>query len=248
MIIEPFILNVEEMNVYGLKKLPYEKNNKLVVMFHGFTGNHIETNRLFPDLERRLLAENIGTLRFDYRYHGDSDGDFEDFTLSSALKDAEHVMEYLYSDTRINSERIGVVGLSLGGAVAIYTSSRYNIKTLVLWSAVGKGWLNDKLKMVEEAKDKDFIYWGAYRLKKEGMKDIANFDIGKYIPKIKATTLIIHSKDDVTVKPSDAEYTYRLLNSKKKIILMEKGGHAFFDYKTKERVLDETVKWLNMYL
>ena len=248
MIIEPIILEVEKMNVYGIKKLPFNKNNSLVVMFHGFTGNHIEANRLFADLEKKILEEGIGTLRFDYRYHGDSDGYFEDFSLSAALIDAEHIMEHVLSDNRINHEKIGVIGLSLGGAVAIYISSRYDISTLVLWSAVSKNWFRKKLEIVNSVKDEYIHLYGAYRIKREKMLDIATFNIDEYLPRIKAPTLIIHARDDQAVTIDDPKYTYSKLTSKKKILWLDEGGHTFSHYDVKKYVIEKTTEWFKKYL
>ena len=57
----------------------------VVLLLHGFTGQHIEQDRLFVQAARALAAAGFAALRFDFYGSGDSDGDFEEFTVESEL-------------------------------------------------------------------------------------------------------------------------------------------------------------------
>jgi len=50
--------------------------NECLVMFHGFTGNKMETSRMFLSIDQMLEKEDISSLRFDWFGHGESDLDF----------------------------------------------------------------------------------------------------------------------------------------------------------------------------
>ncbi|MBX9726257.1 MAG: alpha/beta hydrolase [Rickettsiales bacterium] len=58
-------------------------------------------------------AQNVPFTRFDYFAHGQSDGDFMDFTIGTAMADALEVMD------STNSESIILVGSSMGSWVAL---------------------------------------------------------------------------------------------------------------------------------
>ena len=144
---------------------PPEKKAPIIVMFHGFTGHKIENRRLFVTLARRLCNEGFIVVRFDYRGHGESPFEFEDFKLKWALEDAEHVLEHILKDYKSfgDAERIGVVGLSLGGAVSAHIASKYGnrVKALVLLSpAINLNEIFSKFRKYEG----EYVYFGPFRI------------------------------------------------------------------------------------
>jgi len=97
-----------------------------VMLLHGFTGQHIESDRLFVQVARALADAGFAALRFDFYGSGDSDGDFEEFTLDTELADACAGFDWLSTQSGIDPNRIGVVGLSLGGAIAALLASTWS--------------------------------------------------------------------------------------------------------------------------
>ncbi|QGA55338.1 hypothetical protein GFS03_12535 [Sulfolobus sp. E5-1-F] len=78
---------------YILNRPSSIKESPLLIMFHGFTRNHIEAGRLFTDLVINLCNAGITTHRFDYRGHGDSYGFFDEaFSIKNALTDSEYIV------------------------------------------------------------------------------------------------------------------------------------------------------------
>src|SRR5690606_36670830 len=108
-----------------------------VILLHGLTGQHIESHRLFVQVARALADARFAALRFDFYGSGDSDGDYEEFTLDTELADACAGFDWLSTQSGIDPNRIGVVGLSLGGAIAALLAGQGpRVKTTVLWNAV----------------------------------------------------------------------------------------------------------------
>lgn len=107
-----------------------------VVLFHGFTGTKVEPHRIFVKAAEALAREGIAALRFDFRGSGDSEGDFEDMTLQGEISDARASLDYLSGIPGIDDDNIGILGLSMGGAVAASVSDDPRVKSVVLWSAV----------------------------------------------------------------------------------------------------------------
>lgn len=112
------------------------RNRSLVIFAHGFTGLKSETGRLFVVTARALAARGIDALRFDFMGSGDSSGDFTAMTPNTEIADLHAVIAWA---RRRGYRRIGVLGLSLGGAVSICTVAGRpagEIAALCTWSSV----------------------------------------------------------------------------------------------------------------
>ena len=95
------------------------RNGAAVAVMHG-TGS----NRLGAADHARLLARHgYGVLLFDSHGHGDSDG--RSTSLPSRMQpDADAALGYLQQRPDVRAGRIGVIGLSLGGEVAVHAAAR----------------------------------------------------------------------------------------------------------------------------
>jgi pimeloyl-ACP methyl ester carboxylesterase len=96
------------------------RNGAAVAVLHG-TGS----NRLGVADHARLLARHgYGVLIFDLEGHGESDG--RSTSLPSHLQpDADAALAYLRARPDVHGGRIGIVGVSLGGEVAIDAAARH---------------------------------------------------------------------------------------------------------------------------
>jgi len=110
-----------------------------VVLFHGFTGHKIEAHRLFVEASRSLEEAGMVSLRFDFRGSGESQGDFKDVTPSDEISDGLRALEALAEEPQVDADRIGVLGLSLGGYVSACVAGQSGrVKSVALWSAVAR--------------------------------------------------------------------------------------------------------------
>jgi pimeloyl-ACP methyl ester carboxylesterase len=82
------------------------------------------SNRLGVADHARLLARHgYGVLIFDLHGHGESDG--RSTSLPSRFQqDAEAALAYLRQRPDVRADRIGIVGVSLGGEVAVHAAAR----------------------------------------------------------------------------------------------------------------------------
>lgn len=104
-----------------------------VIICHGFGGNC--EDGFIGDLGRRLPAQGIATIRFDFNGHGRSEGRFSDMTVPNEIEDAKSVYRYLSSLPYVDTDRIGILGHSQGGVVAAMTAGQLGherIKAAVL--------------------------------------------------------------------------------------------------------------------
>ena len=89
-----------------------------VVLFHGFTGNRMESHWMFVKCSRALAQAGVASLRFDFYGSGESDGEFRQMTLRGEIADGRAAVAFLRTQKGIDPKRVGLQGLSLGGAVA----------------------------------------------------------------------------------------------------------------------------------
>ena len=100
--------------------IPVKDNQPVptIVLIHGW-GRNVE--RMMPYI-RQLHASGYNLLAFDSRNHGSSDPDH----YSSMLKFAEDIIcavDFVQKQPEADSQRIGLLGLSIGGAASIYAAA-----------------------------------------------------------------------------------------------------------------------------
>lgn len=140
---ETVTFTVDDMNVVGTLNLPDGvENPPVILLLHGFSGSRDELE--IPAVEEgiyeraaRLWAEQgIASLRIDYRFNGDSDGDFADSALDAHVKDGLGALDYLADTGRIDPSRMALVGWSMGGAVGATVAARteHDLDAVALWA------------------------------------------------------------------------------------------------------------------
>lgn len=88
------------------------------LVLHGFGGNSASQNTLQPT---RVLGEyGYVTLRFDMRGCGKSEGEFGRIICLDQVEDLGNAVDFLAKHPNVDPDRIGVIGSSFGGAVAVY--------------------------------------------------------------------------------------------------------------------------------
>ncbi|MGA2816232.1 MAG: alpha/beta fold hydrolase [Xanthobacteraceae bacterium] len=88
------------------------------LVLHGFGGNSDSAGVLQPT---RVLSEfGYITLRFDMRGCGKSEGEFGRVICLEQVEDLGNALAFLAKHPAVDPDRIGVIGSSFGGAVAVY--------------------------------------------------------------------------------------------------------------------------------
>lgn len=90
-----------------------------VVLCHGF---HTGRREMLP-LALALRERGHSVLMFDFRGHGESEGKWSSCGPLET-RDLEGAVRYLLSRPEVQGGQVGVVGFSMGGAVAILTAER----------------------------------------------------------------------------------------------------------------------------
>ena len=88
------------------------------LVLHGFGSNCESSNVLAPT--RVLNQFGYVTLRFDMRGCGKSEGEFGRVICLEQVEDLGNALEFLATHPAVDPDRIGAIGSSFGGAVAVY--------------------------------------------------------------------------------------------------------------------------------
>lgn len=142
--------------------------------------------RTFVETARRLAAAGTPCLRFDYFGTGDSDGDFRQFTTTRATDDV--VAAARAARERAGTEAIVLLGLRLGGPLALAAAPRAGAERVLLWEPIvsGKGFfdLTIKRQMLRRqliggsaaTSDDAIVDLDGYPLSKEAAEEIRALD------------------------------------------------------------------------
>ncbi len=96
---------------------PSERRAAFLVL-HGFGSNCESPSVIQP---ARVLSEfGYVTLRFDMRGCGKSEGEFGRVICLEQVEDLGNALDFLARHPAVDPDRIGVIGSSFGGAVAVY--------------------------------------------------------------------------------------------------------------------------------
>src|SRR5712692_7706047 len=88
------------------------------LVLHGFGSNKTSSNTMQPT---KVLSElGYVVLRFDMRGCGDSEGEFGRVICLEQVEDTRNALSFLAQHPAVDPARIGLIGSSFGGAVAVY--------------------------------------------------------------------------------------------------------------------------------
>ena len=200
------IINKDGKTLRGYLHLPESFSGKLVVMFHGFTGNKTEHACHFRNFSRILEKEGVASLRLDFSGNAESDGTFLDFTFDTLIGDAKCIIEYAKALPGVTE--LDLLGFSMGGATAAIMSSIYynDISRLLLWSPAGN--ILSIIKAYYEKLPKDEkgnALNGDFSMSLEMYKSIEKYNVFDNLSLYNNEVLIIQGKKDLSVPFETAE-------------------------------------------
>jgi pimeloyl-ACP methyl ester carboxylesterase len=97
------------------------QNRAAVILLHGFGSNRLE----MISRAEALARHGYGVLLYDLRGHGESQGDSRTFGWED-LSDVGSALQFLANRDEIDPERIGILGFSTGGQIAIRAAAEYS--------------------------------------------------------------------------------------------------------------------------
>jgi hypothetical protein len=198
--------------IHGWYFPPPEGSPRRVVLFcHGNAGNignRLETAAFF-------VKEKVGSLMFDYRGYGNSDGEPSEHNVYA---DARAAYDWLIDVKGFKPDEIVLFGRSLGGAVAIDLASKVPSRGLIVESS---------FTSALDAGKSRFPFMPVKLLIKY------HFDSISKIRKVHCPVLVTHSPDDEFLPYEMGEKLYEAANQPKHFVALA-GGHNDREYLMRE--------------
>jgi len=253
------VFHSEGTAVTGSMFLPDTVGNPVpaVLFMHGYTGHRMEPSFLFPRMARRLTAQGIAALTFDFRGSGESDGRFEDMTIPGELKDALKALDFLKKASGIDPARLGVLGYSLGGCIAaLALGERTDIRAAVLWApAIYIKELVEK-KLLDNGLSFDTVPpqglpVGNLVNGREFFDTVRNIDAVAACRKSSAHLLVLQGQDDDVVPPDHTKRFVEALKGRSAKIRFEPipdAAHGFDTVPAVETLMAKSASWFKDHL
>lgn len=107
----------------------------LVVLVHGHGGTRDESGA-FRRMADELRKKGIASIRMDFPGCGESSEPFTENNLTNMLADIRAARAFAAEHQRIDPMRIGILGYSMGGRLAMLATAQDLYSSVVLWAPV----------------------------------------------------------------------------------------------------------------
>ena len=254
--VEDIVIDAGDHQIPATLTLPIggeDETFPAVVMLHGNGSTRHEAGNGYDLMAPAFAEMGIASLRFDYIGNGDSTTDYLEFTHEKGVEDALTSLAYLKEHAKVDPERIGIMGWSQGGGIALVAASRdESFKSVATWAgALYDGTIDeDAYAQAQQNGHYESTYeWrDPLKLSPAYFEVLKTFIVADAIPKIKAPIYAINGADDTVVPPETAETIKSLsTNPDSQVLIMEGADHTFNiftgDMSKFTQLVDETMFW-----
>ncbi|MBN1454799.1 MAG: alpha/beta fold hydrolase [Methanomicrobia archaeon] len=233
----------DQQRIVGNLHLPY-RNAPCVLTLHGLESS--KDSGKWPQFAARLFREGFACLRFNFRGCGSgaerSDGAFEDTSLTGRIADYRSALQFLTDSGAVDMARLGVIGSSFGGMVAIAARDS-RIKAMI---CLATPYTLPQLTTAVAGGEHEQLPSGR-RLRNGFYSDLQRYPL---LEAVKSTPplLILHGALDELVPAEQALRLYAAAPEPKRLEIIEDADHVFSRPEHLTRVIDLSVDWLKNYL
>ena len=212
----------------------------------------------------RLLARHgIASARFDFLGSGESDGEFQDMTLSGEIEDARAVLDHLARVRGVDRRRLFLLGLSAGrhgrrvpgrGARERGEHGKPGVRGLVLWAPAGEiserireraGALQGREAPAEEAAaSRDPLDYGGLRVGARYVSDAMQLQVLRRSAAYTGPVLVAFGTSDPVVPPEVGRRYGELYGPRARLVPIEGAGHVFESAVWREELFRRSLEFL----
>lgn len=197
---------------------------------HGFTGSKEGGGRVL-EMSEHLAAElDLDCLAFDFAGHGQSQGQFQDLSLSSQIQDLQSVVSWC---TAHKGTPVLTMGRSFGACTAICQAAQdKRVRAVCSWAAPADPYKLLKGLILQDNESNGLVTLGSehgqIRIKSSFFPDLAGYDVPGLAARISPRPLlVIHGEQDETVPVQDAELIYKTAGAPKRLHIIPGADHRF---------------------
>jgi uncharacterized protein len=198
-----------------------------VVVLHGVKKNR--TDMLRAALVLRRAGFNV--LVFDGRGHGDSEGRYVTYGFYER-RDVESAIEWLVEEKKIDRNRVGIAGESMGAAIALQVAA-HNPQIRAVWADSPFASLRRiteefvrRVTGLPEAILNPVLWTSIQVASYRGKFDVYSVDPQALAGKISCPVYLVHGTADQVIPAAHSESIYERLGAEKEIWFVEGARHA----------------------
>ncbi|MEE8312247.1 MAG: alpha/beta fold hydrolase [Candidatus Binatia bacterium] len=194
----------------------------------------------------RFVPAGYSVLRFDFSYVGESEGSFEDITISGEVDDALGALDFLEG---FSPRGCVLVGSSLGGCVALLAAAEAGsrVDAVATIAAVADPALFTSGLSEEQLarwRDTGTRAWRGGAIRSSFLEDLARIDVASAVAATAGPLLVMHGVEDDVVPPSHAALIERAAAGRARVELFDGVGHRFEEPGALETLLATLELWL----
>lgn len=236
------IKNKDNKIIRGVHNLPENtgkgKGLPTVIIVHGFTGNKLGNNFFFVRMSKYFTENGYGTFRFDFTGSGESDGEFEDMSLTSELNDMDSIINYVKTNLNVNKDKIYIIGHSMGGLITTLKAEDYKPKKIILLAPA-----NDMHKTITERvygsfiQNKEEVNYKGLKIKKEFISDLEKYKPYGKAKLYKGDVLIFRGSEDTAVSKETCVKTESTFPGTVEYYELDGVDHSFTNYNIRQYIM-----------
>lgn len=242
--------NSRGLTLAGLLHAPDGSTGPVVVVCHGFTGSKEGGGEgMALAMGRELGRRGFNTLLFDFSGNGESEGEFQNITMSGQVEDLKCAVDWC---TAAGMKPVFTVGRSFGGTTAICNAvvdSR--VAGVCTWAAparlkelfteLAEGPVDDAGELYALAGEEGIIY-----LRRDFFEDLERYDVpalaGRLAPR---PLLVIQGDRDAVVDPGDAGLIFQAAGEPRDLVVVPGADHQFSHHH--DQVWEVFFRWLEQH-
>ena len=220
------------------------------VLLHGYGSNRNNgTNRA---VSPRLAAAGIPTLRFDFFGHGASEGDIVDLTIGRGVADLQGALGVVKSELGVHPERIGLLGGSYGGNIAVLFAAVQQVAALALKSPISDYAAVRRRQLGQDGirrwhSDGVTVLSGGIRSRYAFFEEALAVDTYAAAARITSPTLIVQGSCDEDIAPSETERLARCIPDAR-LLVIDGANHGYSNAEHFERMTTQLAAFLVEHL
>ena len=224
------------------------------IICHGaLIGDMREKDWIFIRIADALEKAGIGSIRFDCRGVGESEGVYEDEILTERNSDTEAGYNYLTTLEYVDSRRIIAVGRSHGGLMALdLVKNHPEIKDLILMSTPANAselWNILTPLQRKEIEEKGISARKVCKISKKWFDDAKLYSPLEDIKQYNGRLLILHGDKDELVPVEQAKLFFETAGTKDKTLKIIEGvGHAYDILEKEQEVVNTVADWCKAHV
>lgn len=201
--------NPLDLKICGILEESEDNLEQIVIMVHGHASH--KNGKSIRLMAEELSSRNINSFRIDLDGCGESEGNFEEQTISSAVYDIGSAIELM---KKRGYKKIDLFGSSAGGMAVMATTMEHSSIHKIGLKAPVSYFPSHLLrqfgkKYIDEWKEKGYNYFVSgdgrtLRWNYEFFEDSKKYNMYEHAQKIKCPVLIIHGTQDRSVNIEDS--------------------------------------------